>query len=309
MAKQKASKTKKATKSNPQLSRELSRENRVGRELELSLITAAIRSGRHILLEGPVGSGKTFLAHEVIRELKREFVRVDGDGRFTEQKLVGSFDPKLVLSLGFKEKAFIAGPLYEAMKHGKVLLINELNRMPEMVQNVLLPALDENKIQVPNLGEVVAKPGFSVIATQNPREFVGTSALGEAILDRMEWISIQYLSAQEEMEIVRRAAPKLTEELSHAIVLLVRLTRNSAILSGKIRRGASLRAAIALAKLCEGHGVLELSELDQDQFWRLVKMTLANRIELAASKFSAQSYSDLLDETIVLIKEELKKKS
>jgi MoxR-like ATPase len=84
------------------------------------------------------------------------------------------------------EASFVAGPLLQAMRSGRVLFINELNRMPESVQNVLLPALGERLIQVPHIGEVRAADGFQVEATQNPVEYVATGHLSEALGDRAD---------------------------------------------------------------------------------------------------------------------------
>src|SRR5271154_2494238 len=92
------------------------------------------------------------------------------------------------------------------MRQGAILFINELNRMPEAVQNILLPPIDEGLVQIPQLGEVRAKDGFLVIATQNPREFVATSHLSEALMDRMEWVRLDYQSFNEEREIAGQAS-------------------------------------------------------------------------------------------------------
>ena len=158
----------------------------VGRERELATALAVLGAGRHLLLEGPVGVGKTTVALAVCGHLGRDTVRVDGDDRYSESKLTGWFDPPLVLKQGYGEEAFFAGPLVEAMRDGKVLFINELNRMPESVQNVLLPALDERLLQLPHIGEVRAAEGFQVVATQNPVEYVATGHLSEALRDRFE---------------------------------------------------------------------------------------------------------------------------
>ncbi len=289
----------------------------IGRALERKLIETMLKAHQHVLLEGPVGVGKTTLALTVAHALSSQVVRVDGDGRFTEQKLVGSFDPKLVMDQGFVQESFLPGPLYQAMSEGSILLINELNRMPEMVQNVLLPALDERKIQIPILGELKAKDGFCVIATQNPREFVATSPLSEALLDRLEWVSIQYLSEAEEQEIVASSlgpargknfsSELQTKTIGYAVALM-RLTRAFP----KIKRGASIRAAISIAQLMKATALSEKA-FDENQFesafWTIAKSVLANRIELQVGKFSNQSYSVLLDEIIAELKIELKKKS
>src|SRR5215210_543770 len=111
----------------------------VGRESEFAQVRACLRAKRNVLLEGPVGVGKTHLALSVTRELGSPVFRVDGDSRYSEQKLSGWFDPPTVIKKGFGAEAFMAGPLVEAMKTGGVLFINELNRLPEGVQNILLP--------------------------------------------------------------------------------------------------------------------------------------------------------------------------
>ena len=124
----------------------------IGREQELAAACAVLDGGMHLLLEGPVGSGKTTLAAEACRRLGRQTIRIDGDDRFTESRLAGWFDPPLVLRLGYGEDAFVPGPLVLAMREGRVLFLNELNRLPEAAQNLLLPALDEGVVQVPHLG-------------------------------------------------------------------------------------------------------------------------------------------------------------
>jgi MoxR-like ATPase len=270
----------------------------IGRETEKQMIASLLSAGRHVLLEGSVGVGKTTLALEVARALGNKIVRVDGDGRFTEQKLVGSFDPKMALEKGFIESSFLPGPLYQAMNEGSILLINELNRMPEMVQNVLLPAMDEGLIQIPYLGELKAKPGFAIVATQNPREFVATSSLSEALLDRMEWVSIQAMSEEQEIAVVVANLPgKISDDLRSWIeqaVALVGLTRSHP----KIKRGASIRAAISIAQMIQYEIQHGPKKLDADRFKLILKTALANRIELLTGKFSNQPYSDLMDEVI-----------
>ena len=85
------------------------------------------------------------------------------------------------------------------MREGAVLFINELNRMPESVQNVLLPALDERLVSVPHVGVVDAVDGFQVVATQNPVEYVATGHLSEALRDRFEHLALEYQDAEEEV--------------------------------------------------------------------------------------------------------------
>ena len=65
----------------------------------------------------------------------------------------------------------------------------------------------------------------------------------------------------------------------------MRLTRNHS----KIKRGASIRAAISIAQnLDKG----------EEKFKLIAKSALANRIELLTGKYSNQPYSDLLDDVL-----------
>ena len=243
----------------------------IGRSLEQRLAGACVRAGKNMLLEGPVGVGKSVLALHVVHSLGRPVFRVDGDERYTEQKMAGWFDPPLVLKKGYCREDFIPGPLYEAMHSGGVLFINEINRLPESVQNLLLPALDERLMSVPMLGEVHAKPGFLVIGTMNPREFVATSELSEALRDRFEVVKLDYQNFDEECEIVQVNLEGLTPDpsLIEQAVAVVRATRESDL----VRRGASIRAAISMVQLA-----LEIG--GDDALLLAAMITLPNRIEL-----------------------------
>lgn len=248
----------------------------IGREEELVGLRACLKSNRNILIEGPVGVGKTHLAIYVAEELGRKIFRIDGDNRYSEQKMAGWFDPPTVLKKGFTKDAFFAGPLVQAMEQGGVLFINELNRLPEGVQNVLLPAIDEKMIVVPRLGEIRAKPGFQVIATQNPKEFVATSHLSEAILDRFDLIYLDYQSMSDEIHIVNLKLDKkdFNENISRAAVKIARLTR----VHPRVKRGASVRAAIGIAELTQS---LMLQKIEfKEAFARAVHLALPTRIEL-----------------------------
>lgn len=250
------------------------RFNIIGRNSELGRAITSRLAGKHLLLEGEVGVGKTVLGEAIARYFGQEFFRVDGDERFNENKMVGVFDPPLVIKNGYNWESFISGPLTKAMKEGGVLFLNELNRLPEGTQNVLLPAMDEGRIVIPKLGVLHAKPGFYIIATQNPEEHVGVTTLGEALKDRFVWIKLGYQSEEDECRITELRSNNSDRELILKAVKIARSTRRHP----DIRRGASVRAAIDIASIMSYY-----DDNDEEAWIEAATSALAMKIELEDS--------------------------
>jgi len=164
-----------------------------------------------------------------------------------------------------------------------------LNRMPEGTQNVLLPAMDERKILIPRIGEIKANPGFCIVATQNPDEYVATSRLSEALRDRFVLVDLDYQSVEEEIEIVRKETEgnstgtdcKDCEYKGDIISTSVEITRKTRS-DPDVRRGASVRGAIDLADLIFKGNSKHPFE-NPDLWIRASKMALTTKIELQGS--------------------------
>ncbi|MGB3733783.1 MAG: MoxR family ATPase [Ilumatobacter sp.] len=177
----------------------------VGRVREIELTVAAIASDRHIVIEGPPGTGKSTLLRAMARELGIGFEFVEGNAELTPARVVGHFDPARVLSDGYDPDVFVPGPLASALRDGSLLYIEELNRVPEETLNVLITVMSEREITVPRLGRLEAAPGFRLVAAMNPFDAVGTARISGAVYDRMCRIAVDYQSVSDETMIVRRA--------------------------------------------------------------------------------------------------------
>ena len=217
----------------------------VGRQPEVEITLAALDAGRHIVLEGPPGTGKSTLVRALTAASGRPFVLVEGHAELTPARLVGHHDPSRVLAEGYGPGTFVEGPLVRAVTEGGILYLEELNRVPEETLNVLITVMSEGEVHVPRAGTFVAATGFTVVAAMNPYDAVGTARISSAISDRACRVSMAYQDAAEERQIVIRHTGAADSPWLAAVVELVRRTRAHP----DIRIGASVRGAIDLVLL------------------------------------------------------------
>jgi len=226
-------------------------ERIVGLRREAEVLAASLVAGLHVVLEGPPGTGKSTLLRAVAQAAGLGVEFVEGNAELTPARLVGHHDPALVLETGYTPDIFVDGPLATALREGRLLYIEELNRVPEETLNVLVGALAEGEIHVPRLGRIPAGPGFRLIAAMNPFDAVGTARVSQAIADRMCRIAITYQDAVGERRIVTTVAG-VDGALTASAVELTRLTREHS----QVRMGASVRGAIDLVRLAAGLAAL-----------------------------------------------------
>lgn len=247
----------------------------VGQDTVIDHLLIALVSQGHVLLEGPPGTAKTFLAQCFASTLGLDFGRI----QFTPDLLPGDILGSNLFNFQTSQFTLTRGPIF-----CELLLADEINRTPPKTQAALLEAMQERKVTLD--GETHPLPShFMVVATQNPIENQGVYPLPEAQLDRFLFkLLVAYPSHEEEAAIVARfgertgaphpedfgvarvtdaktlnevtetvKAVTLAQDVIDYIVRLVRATRESANLAS----GASPRAAVLLASAARARAALE----------------------------------------------------
>lgn len=247
----------------------------VGQAETVDRLLVALLAQGHVLLEGPPGTAKTFLAQCFAATLGLHFGRI----QFTPDLMPGDILGSNLFNFQTSAFTLTRGPIF-----CDLLLADEINRTPPKTQAALLEAMQERRVTLD--GEAHPLPGhFMVVATQNPIESQGVYPLPEAQLDRFLFkLLVPYPSLEEEARIVarfgERAGPQrpadfgiaavtdlagiaaaaqavkqvtLADTVVDYVVRLVRATRESADLSS----GASPRAAVLLANAARARAALE----------------------------------------------------
>ncbi len=242
----------------------------VGKDFQIRQALACLLAGGHLLIEDLPGVGKTTLAHALAASLGLSFNRVQFTSDLLPADVIG-------ISIYDREKAgfvFHPGPVFT-----QVLLADEINRATPKTQSALLEAMEEGQVSVDAVTHRLPRP-FFVIATQNPSQQIGTSALPESQLDRfLMCISLGYpdpaaeralLRGEDRRHLLLRLQPAMRPEaLQQARVQLREIHTSDALIdyvqalvqasrrNGLFAEGLSPRAAIALVQAARARAALE----------------------------------------------------
>ena len=247
----------------------------VGQTETIDALLVALLAQGHVLLEGPPGTAKTFMAQCFAASLGLQFGRI----QFTPDLMPGDILGSNLFNFQTSQFTLTRGPIF-----CELLLGDEINRTPPKTQAALLEAMQERRVTLDGTAHNLPV-NFMVVATQNPIESQGVYPLPEAQLDRFLFkLLVAYPSAADEAKIVstfgERAGPSraadmgveavadaatiaaaaaavktvtLSDSVTDYIVRLIRATRESADLSA----GASPRAAVLLANAARARAALE----------------------------------------------------
>ena len=145
------------------------------------MLDLALSMHLNVLLEGPTGSSKTTFVEAFAEHRQMPFYSLSSFNGADIGQLLGKFVMQEDGSV-----VWIDGPVTHIVRHGGLLLINEVNFLPERLSTVLFSLLDRRRLitLLDHKGEVVkAHPNTMIVADMNP-DYEGTRRLNKAFRNR-----------------------------------------------------------------------------------------------------------------------------
>lgn len=204
------------------------------KEVTLSIL-AGFAYNRRVLIQGYHGTGKSTHIEQVAARLNWPCFRVNLDGHISRIDLVGR--DAIVIENGQQVTTFKEGIVPWALRQPMALVFDEYDSARPDVMFVLQRLLEtEGRLTLLDTNEVIVPhPGFRLFATANTVGlgdttglYYGVQPINQGQMDRWNIVaSLNYLSAQEEKNIVLAKVPELKSKgkLVEQMVAMADLTR------------------------------------------------------------------------------------
>ena len=224
-----------------------------------------------------------------------------------EEKAIGKFDEalqRLAVELRSKsgqidweaakeelhsQRFFIAGPLLRALQSNKrcVLLIDELDKVNQAFEAMLLELLSVWQLSIPKLGLIKAETIPFVVLTSNEER-----RIGDPLRRRSFYLRVEHPTPEREAKILQLRTPQQSPEFHRGMAGLAKALRG-----WSLEKPPSISEMLDLAQALEALGKDQITAEMRDILLPLLAKTEADRKKLllrdgfASLVYDARQYS------------------